>query len=224
MFTKFTSDRDIAENSTLILAPHADDELLGCGGWIIKSIKLRSECRIVIFTGQDDERKKEMQAALSGFEEKRIYHFGLPDFWGRMNVDHSKTEQNLLEIISTMKPSYIFIPSIRDTHPDHIQTTRILGRVLNSYMLLKYFPSICQYEIFVPHSSPDKFLNISNEIDEKLTRIGRYVSQDMKYRLVQIIRDLNSYRGKTFLRKRIQSVETYQLITKKMLIAHGDKA
>lgn len=56
----------------LIIAPHADDEILGCGGYILNEIKKKSEVKIVVATigGEDkrqdiEERKKEFENVCS---------------------------------------------------------------------------------------------------------------------------------------------------------------
>ncbi|MEX1029175.1 MAG: PIG-L family deacetylase [Paenibacillaceae bacterium] len=126
----------------LVLAPHADDETLGCGGVIQKYIQSGSKVRIVIasLTLSDSKRyKKELNSygSYSGetrFEELKEamrllgvtdYHIMYPDQSGQQMYDSKLDRIPRAEIVALierhveeLQPSTIYIPSITK-HQDH---------------------------------------------------------------------------------------------------------
>jgi LmbE family N-acetylglucosaminyl deacetylase len=126
----------------LVLAPHADDETLGCGGVIQKYIQSGSQVRIVIasLTLSDSKRyKKEMNSYGSYSGQTRIeelkeamillgvtdYHIIFPDQSGQQMYDGKLDRVPRADIVSHIErhieelgPSIIYIPSITK-HQDH---------------------------------------------------------------------------------------------------------
>ncbi|HEX8947522.1 MAG TPA: PIG-L family deacetylase [Dissulfurispiraceae bacterium] len=125
--------------SVLVLAPHPDDEALGCAGTLALLNRKGVSSTVVFLT--DGERlngppSPEMAAqrraegvaasAMLGCGEPNF--LGLPDggIGGRM--DEACTR--LSEIIAIEKPDFIFAPSPVDHHEDHLATAGIALRLM----------------------------------------------------------------------------------------------
>lgn len=213
-FRSFTGDSVVELSPIIVLAPHADDELLGCGGWLIKSRK-KGVIRIIVFVTQlDSVREVEMTGAFDGLKLNAIYHLGMPEFWSKKNVSENQMEDRLIQIIAYYKPALLFVPSLSDPHPDHKGTITVLKNVLKNAEFEHFLPHILHYEIFSPHEQTNLILNITEEIDEKIARLKKFETQESIYRFSEIISSLNSYRGKLSFRKNYKYAEAYFIKSK----------
>lgn len=110
----------------LVLAPHPDDEILGCTGLMLRTAQSGGAVRVVVITdGQlaadPAVRECETQASLS--------HLGLPvaEFWGYpdgalpMGAD---IQAQYRQLVLDFRPSHIALPSPTEAHHDHRCLTR----------------------------------------------------------------------------------------------------
>jgi LmbE family N-acetylglucosaminyl deacetylase len=138
--------------SVLVVAPHADDESLGCGGTIAllrqaglpvqvvlvsdgtmshpNSRKYNAEQRMLL-------REKELVDALHilGVEKEAIHFMRLKD----SEVPHQKTvgfdeaTALFLDILQQVKPATVLVPWRRDPHQDHRGTWQLVNAALFAY-------------------------------------------------------------------------------------------
>lgn len=191
-----------------MLAPHADDEMIGCGGWLILT-REHPVKRVVVFCTQWDlVRKTEAETACFGLSLDGIKNLNLPERSISEGSHHFRTAIiELAKLVEDLSPAYIFVPSLRDPHPDHRLTNRLLHQTLSQLCTV---PTILQYEGFVPLGDANWWLDISKIIDEKRHRLEAYQSQDKRYGIVNIITHLNAYRGITLFRRTITHAEAYK--------------
>lgn len=129
---------------SLIIAPHPDDEALGCGG-IISYLRSQhvpvtivfmtsggaSHPNSLSFPAPELAKLREQEAITScqilGVNEEDVLFYRYPD--GELSDfdDHKITEisQQLAELIDTRNIKTIFYPWRRDIHPDHVMTSSI---------------------------------------------------------------------------------------------------
>ena len=121
----------------LILAPHPDDETLGCGGTIALCASRGSEVRVVIISdggkifldsgGERDEvvrrRKQEAEEASKILGISGTYFLGFPD--GELQSYKTEIEDSVRDIVSSFNPDVILSPSPVDFHADHIAVSEI---------------------------------------------------------------------------------------------------
>jgi LmbE family N-acetylglucosaminyl deacetylase len=122
-----------AARSCLVLAPHPDDETLGCGATIMRKLATGASVRVVIATdGRHSPhpnklsidafvrvRKEEARraCAILGLSAEDITFLGLED--GRL-ADHRRLlRARLFDLLDTINPEEVFVSSIIDNHPDH---------------------------------------------------------------------------------------------------------
>jgi LmbE family N-acetylglucosaminyl deacetylase len=149
-----------ATRSCLVLAPHPDDETLGCGATIMRKLAAGTPVQVVIAA---DGRHWYRSGKLSVDAENEIREeearkacaiLGLPcenitflRFEDRRLADHRRLLRNrLFDILDTMNPDEIFVSSIIDTHPDH-QVLAELGREL-AQAHRDRFPVLYEYPIW----------------------------------------------------------------------------
>lgn len=202
----------------LIIAPHPDDDVIGCGGFLINH---KDKCDVVCFsssgiaykniTAEDRaelriaEFKKVM--AYLGIKKHLIYKtFGIPYF-----IDKIKSRfDDYLKDINLLEYDYIFMPNPNDNHEEHLYLTNVLIKQFLKETGYKNNLKIVFYEVWSPLSAPNYFLDISNIITEKQKLIGMYESQLVYINYVAKITALNSYRG--MLANNVDFAEAYQVI------------
>lgn len=137
-------------SSALILAPHPDDEALGCSGTIALLNQKGTSTTVVFLTNGEklhgepsaaiaEKRKDEAKRASEILGCKEALFLNFPD--GEISSYTEEIYKKLHEFTGEMKPDIIFSPSPIDYHRDHIATSKIairLLRTLNSFRLAFY--------------------------------------------------------------------------------------
>lgn len=114
----------------LVLAPHADDEVLGCGGTINKISSSGSDVFTIILTnayfGAPEIFSKNLvsrirKEAISANKILKVKKLFFEDF-PAPSLDQFplyKIADKISEYINRIKPDTVFIPSDKDSHIDH---------------------------------------------------------------------------------------------------------
>ena len=113
----------------LIIAPHADDEVLGCGGFISKFNK-KCLIHVLVMTNankgdskkySEETIKKIRQESITAAKLLNVGKISFRDF-PAPNLDQfpiSKIAEAIQEYIIKFNPEIIFIPDNTDLHNDH---------------------------------------------------------------------------------------------------------
>lgn len=205
------------KKNILIIAPHADDEILGCGGSISKYSKLGYNINVLVLTNANigapdlytakhiklirDESKK----ANKIIGTKKLYFENLP----ALNLNQYPTYKisNKIEnYILKIRPEIVFIPSANDIHEDHkkiFHASKVALRPKKKTNLKK----VLSYEVLSETEwneneksfSPNYFVQLSkSDIKKKIKAFLNYSSQVQKFphpRSVEAIYSLSKIRG-----------------------------
>jgi LmbE family N-acetylglucosaminyl deacetylase len=142
----------------LVIAPHPDDETLGCGGTIVRH-RLAGEavCILVVTDGGSsraggygraairDIRAQEAGAAIAHLEPSEIVQFGLPE----SRWTPSDFQARLTELLARVRPTLIYTTSCVDFHPEHRRVALGLAKTLAATPL-PALRAIRLYELQVP--------------------------------------------------------------------------
>lgn len=184
----------------LVLAPHPDDEALGCGGAIRQHADAGDTVHVVYLTdgelgapGEDPAAtaiQRKLDAARSCFE-LGVAHYsslGYPD-GGLEQVDF--LDRHIRDLISVAEPDLIYAPHAAESHPDHAATgiaaiTAVRG----------YYPvvAIRLYEVWTPLQKVDLCLDITAQAGIKRSAIRCHRTQ-LWSGFDTAILALNQYRG-----------------------------
>jgi len=165
----------------LIVAPHADDEALGCGGLIAK---YPDECSVVVLSDKDDGRLDEFFRAQKtlGYKSTTICPFKT----GELAARSREVTTMLDSVISDLRPDVLYIPT-PGAHQDHIAAYEAGIRAARlSYTDSAWFvPTVLLYEVpsyatdlyTIPYPwSRYEFLT-EEQMDLKVAAINEYGSQ-----------------------------------------------
>ncbi len=187
--------------TTLIVAPHPDDESLGCGGAIALLRKFNQE--VFILTLSDgtlshpnsekfpaeklrDLREKELieAAKILGVEQENVTFFryrdrGVPN---ENSSDFESAVKRCRDYLAKIKAQTIFVPWRRDPHPDHRAAFQLIGTAKSANHKIVEYP-IWLYELAENDDAPlttevSAFrLDISSVIETKQQAIRAHISQ-----------------------------------------------
>jgi LmbE family N-acetylglucosaminyl deacetylase len=149
-----------AARSCLVLAPHPDDETLGCGATIMRKLATGTSVQVVIAAdGRYAYPKSKLSAdalieireeeacracAILGLARENITFLRLEDL--RLADHRELLRDRLFDIFDTVNPEEIFVTSIIDNHPDH-RVLAELGREL-AQARRDRFPRLYEYPIW----------------------------------------------------------------------------
>ena len=208
----------------LVISPHADDEILGCGGLISKIKKEGGKVFVMIFNvgsiaeinnaNATKRWKKETAEAMKYLKvDKYETIFDSPE--DNRYLD-SKPLHSIIKIIESkskvsidkIKPTIVAIPTNHSHHQDHIQVFNACIAALRP--MHTPLPSIVISYEAPEHSrwsangvfEPNFFLDIEKFIDKKIEAFYKYKSQiKADYRDKNTIKAQAEYRGREIGKK-----------------------
>ena len=170
----------------LVIAPHPDDETLGCGGTLLKHSKQGDEIHWIIVTGMLAEkgysqenimqRKREISEVSSKYPFKTTTVLDFPAA-GLEQIATSTLVSSLSKIIQTLQPEIVYVPFRNDAHSDHQITFDAITASCKSFRA-PFIKKILAYETLsetdfnlkpgMVNFTPNVWVNISPFIEKKL--------------------------------------------------------
>jgi N-acetylglucosamine malate deacetylase 1 len=188
--------------SALVIAPHPDDDVIGCGGTIRLHRNYGHEVFIVYLSDGErgiknlnatktaELRKYEAANAVRHLDvpEDHLYHLHLKD--GDL-INHSGSNYEFRQILERSNPDVIYVPSFVESQRDLYASNVLLKNNLIKDVI------IAAYEIWTP-LIPNRLVNITDVIDDKRNAILEHASQLKELEYVDAILGLNRYRAAMF--------------------------
>lgn len=201
----------------LVIAPHPDDEVLGCGGTMARLVRAGADVHVAIMTRAGAEQFG-AQAAETGRREalkahdllgvKATHFFDLPAA-GLDTVPHADINAALGALIAELAPDTLFIPFLGDVHLDHqliFLSSMVAARPRGGHGPARVYCYETLSETnwyapgLTPTFAPNVYVDIGETLENKLAAFACYTSQ-MKVapdeRSPEVIRALAVVRGAT---------------------------
>jgi len=205
-------------NKVMIIAPHPDDETLGCGGTILRHIAQGDDVYWLIMTTmkgtsvfteeQVTKREKEIVAVSSNYGFKEVFNSDFPT----TKLD-TVPQKDLVGFISNIfdkvRPDTIYAPYVNDVHSDHEAVFCAMASCTKSF----HYPYIRRVRIYETLSEtefglrpddhgfkPNLWVDISNYLEKKIGIMRLYESELGQHpfpRSEENIRALATFRGAT---------------------------
>ena len=186
----------------LVIAPHPDDEAIGCGGTLrlhadrgdrITAVFLTSgELGLENLTASEAHRiregEAEVAAAILGIARLEFLRF--PDWFTGEHLP--ALAERLAAIIRAETPGRIYLPHPEDNHPDHRAAFPAVCLALRASGTAS---EIFAYELWTPLARAEEIEDITPVIRTKLRAIRCYRSQLATFRYDRAARGLAAYRG-----------------------------
>jgi LmbE family N-acetylglucosaminyl deacetylase len=193
--------QDLRGERLLVLAPHPDDEVIGCGGLVALHLREGRPVHVVVATdgaqaGDAAQREAESRAALALLGDATIEFLRFPD---RELSDERELDDRIAAILREWKPDLIAVPSPLEIHPDHIALSRafcdLIARDPSLFADLAV-ARIAFYEVSAP-LRPNALVDITSVADAKYAAIAAHVSQAAMRDYTSYARGLNVWRTMT---------------------------
>ncbi len=188
-------------SSSVVFAPHPDDETLACGGTIIKKQRQGEEVYVVVMTdgrhshshsfGIWKDPTPEEVAAIRCQEAKTVTHMlGVaPDRLFFLEFEDTTLQNHVaaaakrvLQLLRTIAPQQVYYPDSSDSHKDHHATHLAVEQAL-----LKLDEPPIKYRYVVWSEEPStkgaaspadlKVMDVSDVLAEKKAALNQYKSQ-----------------------------------------------
>lgn len=191
--------------NVLVIAPHPDDEAIGCGGAVCLHTERGDSVSAVFLTSGElglkqlpgaaarKIREGEARKAARTLRLERTFFLRGPD-WGVADAVDDLASA-LKEILNDVSPDLLYLPHPADAHPDHQAALPLLRRALRSCR--KKRPRLRGYEVWSPLAAYDHVEDISRVINRKLRALRAHASQLVEFDYVGAVTGLNRYRGVT---------------------------
>lgn len=175
-------------NKILILVPHADDELLGFGGSIIKHVNNGDEVHVGILKESYDFRSSTQNSNINetikhlGYKKNHFLQIKEKDL-ENFNI---KTLKTIEEFIEKVNPNTLYIPHYNDAHQDHVSTfnfariaTRIYGKTSINTILCGEIISSSGNGFYYNEGFCPNYYNILSEeiINKKINTLNFYLDE-----------------------------------------------
>lgn len=201
----------------IIVAPHPDDETLGCGGTLLKHITAGDEVHWLIITDVAEQygfttdrvaaRTQEIERIASFYGFAATHNLALPP--ARLDtVPRGELVAKIAAVFSFVMPHVVYIPFRGDVHSDHgiafdaVAACTKWFRCPSVQRVLAY-ETLSETEqglIPVAGFAPTFFVNIAEQLTRKLEAVAVYASEIGKFpfpRSPEAVRALAALRGAT---------------------------
>lgn len=144
----------------VIVAPHPDDEVIGCGGLIQALVERGTPPHVIILTGGEGSHRgccgisaDELitgrhnltikAAETMGLPLSHIHCLQYPD--GGVALEHPETER-LAALLQELRPDAIFVPHHGEGWSDHVQAATIVAQITDCRLQITGGESVSQTE------------------------------------------------------------------------------
>ena len=190
--------------NVLVIAPHPDDECIGCGGTLYGRGQGFGDRTAVVFLTSGELglkhlarekawaiREKEARAAAKILGVAELHFLRQPDWMLENHLEAAAAA--LRPVLLSEKPQLIYVPHEAEWHPDHKVALPILRLALRGWT--DALPEVHAYEVWTPLADHDQVTNISDVMPRKVRALSAHRSQLKEFDYVRAVRGLNSFRG-----------------------------
>ena len=210
----------------LVIAPHPDDEIIGCGGTMAQHVE-KGDRIFVIYVTSGEIFEDEISYCISRrrrYDEAKeaadIIGFEILDFSNiparRVRDNESAITDKLENIFRKLKPTSIYLPHDDEKDSDHIAVNSIVKEAYFRSKLSRGKDSntvkakLRGYEVWTPIKNISELNNIEDYANIKAEAIEKYKSQLVEIDYTLGIQGLNNYRGCFF--GNCESAEVFTII------------
>lgn len=219
--------------NVVIIAPHPDDETLGCGGTLLKHAKLGDKIYWLIVTTLGDSYSEE-QKSIRAQEISKItdaYKFEKVFNLGFQTTDLDQVSDGILinrigEVFYQIQPNIVYVPYPSDIHSDH-KSVFDATMACTKWFRYPYVSKVLAYETLSetdftinPDANgfrPNIFVNIESYLDKKIEVMSMYKSEMGEFpfpRSTKSIQSLAYIRGTA---SGFEAAEAFMLLKERVL-------
>jgi len=190
----------------LVISPHPDDDVIGCGGTLCKHRDQGDQINVVYLTsGEKGCRGSALREAAMLREQEakvatKIIGIKELDFWRQPDGELSASAEIVRQLrkkLGELHPDLIYVTHDREAHHDHRVAANIVKKSLSTKNVIN-LPCVYMFEVWTPLQKFSKIVDISNYIEIKIAAIKAHKSQCEQFCFPEAFWDLNRYRDESF--------------------------
>jgi LmbE family N-acetylglucosaminyl deacetylase len=201
-----------AGGHVMVIAPHPDDEVIGCGGTVCRHIAAGEAVSVIYLTrgelsrgypwlSPSEKQDKRQQEALDS-----CAILGVRDTLFLDGADGNLCDPSVMReltkkvaaAIDARRPKVIYVPHSEDNHPDHIAAYRMIVEMART---MSPRPTVFQYELWSPLQA-DFAVDISKQMSAKIKAIKCHQLALDAFNYVPTMIGLGAYRSGTLLQRK----------------------
>lgn len=221
-----------AIRKALVLAPHPDDEVLGCGGTIAHIAKVGGHVHVGIVTRADGPGfppdtvaigRREAAAAHGVLGVRQTHYLDQPAV-GLDMISGAELNRVVGELVESLAPDTLFVPFLGDVHVDHQRIFQaamvaVRPRSVGVPVRVLAYETLSETNWYAPGITPafvpDTFIDIGETIETKLRAFACFASQVREFPDERSLRALEAQavvRGATVFRRAAEAFMTVRQI------------
>ena len=217
---------------SLIIAPHPDDELLGCGGTLLKRVAEGNTVGWILMTAIHEEkgwsqqqvRKRDVEIERVreglGISAQHLYKLNFPS----AELDQLTTctlVDSLSKIFKDFQPEEVFLPHPGDIHSDH----RITFEAASACTKWFRYPSVKRILTYETLSEsdfgldqvaggfrPNLFVDITNQLQKKIELLAIYESEIAEHPFPRSFKAVSAQALLRGAQRGVHAAEAFQLL------------
>jgi LmbE family N-acetylglucosaminyl deacetylase len=197
----------------LVVAPHPDDDVIGCGGSIVKHVAAGRAVAIAYLTSGEAGSLGHDKAALAAIREAEARDaaaaLGVADLVFLREADGALDRspsliEALVRLLRARRPDILYLPHRGDGGSDHRAASAAVEEAL-ARAGGPWFPELgatpwsvptaLGYEVWTPLARVAYAEDVTEAIERKLAALALHRSQVSDVPYVEAVRGLNRYRG-----------------------------
>lgn len=187
----------------LVIAPHPDDESIGCGGTVALHTQRGDTVSVLFLTSGElglkqfprdkawKTRETEARAACKVLGVDQFQFLRLPDW--TLGDDIASVAIKVAPLLKQIAPELIYVPHPNEWHPDHKASLPVLRAALQSSRITE--ATLRGYEVWTPIAEYQHVENITKTMPKKLRAVRKHTSQLKEWDYARAVKGLNEYRG-----------------------------
>ncbi|UUX94796.1 PIG-L deacetylase family protein [Aquabacterium sp. J223] len=205
-----------AERCVLVIAPHSDDDVIGCGGVMARHVAAGAEVHTAVMTDgrwgdgrlysrelpaaerqrlQDElvaTREREACSAAAVLGTRGVHFLGRVD--GALRPDRQAVDA-VRTLLQHLRPELVYLPFVYDLHEDHWQTNRVFAEAAQALDLSAARRlRVRGYEVWTPLPA-NRVADIGSVMGLKRAALAEFRSQLGDQDYLRLVEGLNAYRS-----------------------------
>ncbi len=218
IFNKSALEWQPSNERIVVLAPHMDDEVIGCGGTLARHIVCGSQVTVVFLTdgrgggaavnsaftetNMPATRKNEAKLALAELGITQIVFLDAQD--GRLGPTAILVDALRAALVAS-RPDIVYLPFFLEEHPDHRASSTLLAAAVSGTGMSF---QVHGYEVWTP-LFPNCLVRIDETVEAKRRAIRHYQSQLAEADYLHTALGLNAYRSSALVDGKCRFAEAF---------------
>lgn len=216
-----------SKRKILVIAPHPDDEVLGCGGTIAKYSKQGDEVYLCVvtkaYTPEWSEefirnRPKEVEAVRKILGIKKVHFLDFPTV-KLDTISQKKLIEAISGVIKTVGPEILYLPHMGDINKDHrliFESALVASRPFSAPTIKKTLSyetiSETEYGMMFGIFIPNVYEDISGTFNLKIKAMKVYENQLKSFPYPRSLEAIEALAKKRGSESRFELAEAFMLI------------